>query len=121
MKFISLIFLSILSFQLLATTPREAFDLAKKGKAVLVDVREENEIKEGMVEGAKWFPLSKIENDPSWKKEFTALTQNKKIFLYCRSGARSGKVESILKAQKIDSENIGGYLQLKDVLPSVNP
>ena len=117
----SALLLSILSFQLFAASPKDAFALAKKGTAVLIDVREENEIKEGMIEGAKWFPLSKIETDPTWKKEFTALTKDKKIFLYCRTGRRSEKVESLLKEQRIDSENIGGYLELKDVLPSVVP
>jgi rhodanese-related sulfurtransferase len=121
MKIISLLFLGILSFQVLATSPREALQLVKSGKAVLVDVREENEIKDGMIESAKWFPLSKIESDTNWKNDFTALTRDKKIFLYCRSGNRSEKVETILRNYKIESENIGGYLELKNQLPSVTP
>jgi phage shock protein E len=121
MKIISLIFFSILSFELFATTPKEAFELTKSGKAVIVDVREENEIKEGMIKHAIWFPLSKFESDSKWKNEFLALTNDKKIYLYCRTGKRSEKVRTILRDKKIPSENIGGYLELKDVLPSVKP
>ncbi len=114
---IFVIFFFTISFQLFATSPKDAFALAKKGKAVLVDVREKDEIKEGMVKGAKWFPLSKIETDPDWKKEFTSFSKGKEVFLYCRSGKRSGKVESVLKKEKIEAENIGGYLELQKVLP----
>lgn len=121
MKFISTVLVSLFSFSIFATTPQEAFDLSQKGKAVLIDVREKEELQDGMVKGAKWFPLSKIENDSNWKKEFTPIAKDKKIFLYCRSGRRSEKVEALLKELKFDAENIGGYQDLKDILPSVKP
>jgi rhodanese-related sulfurtransferase len=100
-----------------AITPKEAFQLSKSGKGILVDVREENEVKEGMIEGAVWFPMSKISSDKNWKNEFQKLTGGKQVFLYCRSGNRSGKVKDLLKTEGITSENIGGIMTLKDELP----
>jgi len=97
--------------------PRIAYEQASKGKAVIIDVRESDEIKSGMINKAKWFPLSKIEQDKEWKKDFLKLTKNKKIYLHCRSGKRSEKVKKILNSQGIASENLGGYEELKNILP----
>lgn len=96
-----------------ATDPQTIRSLVQKDKAVIVDVREKDEIDAGMIKDAKWFPLSKIQTDPNWEKDFENITQGKKVFLYCRSGNRSGKVMDLLKKNGIDSENIGGYEALK--------
>jgi rhodanese-related sulfurtransferase len=117
---VSLIALLSLNVQA-ATSPEVAYKLSQESKAVLVDVREASEIKEGMVKTAKWFPMSRIESDKNWKKDFVAMTEGKKIFLYCRTGNRSGKVQTILKENNIESENIGGFMTLKDELPSIKP
>lgn len=102
-------FLFLFPFLVQATTSiKEVNEMVKSGKAILVDVREENEVKEGMLEKATWYPLSKIEKDKNWE-----LAKDKKVFLYCRSGRRSGKVHELLKAKGIASENIGGYEELK--------
>ena len=116
MKMVLFIIFALLSFYVLA-----AYQNAKEGKAVIVDVREESEIKEGMVDLAISFPLSKIENDSNWKNEFTQLTKGKVIYLYCRSGARSGKVKAILKDNKIESETLGGFMTLGSFLPTKKP
>lgn len=122
MKRFTAVLLTVLGLNTFAaTTPREAYEMSQRGKAVLVDVREADEIKDGMINNAKWFPLSKIQNDRNWKKEFVAMAGEKKIFLYCRTGNRSGQVKSLLKDHNIQSENIGGYLTLKDELPSTRP
>jgi phage shock protein E len=102
-----------------ATTPKDAYSMVKSGRAVIVDVREADEIKDGMIEKATWLPMSKINANEDWLKEFKQTTKDKKIFLYCRSGNRSGKVQTLLKAKGIESENIGGYEALKTDLPSV--
>lgn len=104
-----------------ATTPeeaKEAYSLVQSGKAVFIDVREEDEIKSGMIEKASWIPLSKIQADESWKEELLKTSKDKKIFLYCRSGNCSGKAQSILKEKGIPSVNIGGYESLKTILPT---
>lgn len=121
MKIIALVFFTLVSFYVFAFSPKEAYEQAKSGKAVLIDVREENEIKEGMVDLALWFPLSKIENDPKWKDDFIKLTSGKTIYLYCRSGTRSGKVKILLRDIKIESENLGGFMTLGSILPIKKP
>ena len=95
------------------TSTKEVYELVNSGKAIIIDVREENEIKEGMLDKATWYPLSKIEKDKTWEQEIPKLAKDKKVFLYCRSGRRSGKVNDLLKAKGINSENIGGYEELK--------
>lgn len=121
MKKILLTIVALFSFYVFAYNPKEAFVLVKEGKAIFVDVREENEIKEGMIENAIWFPLSKFESQKNWKDEFLKLTNGKKIFLYCRSGARSGRVKSLLKEVNVEAENIGGYMTLGTILPTKKP
>lgn len=109
---------SILSLSAVASVdPASAYREAKSGKAVIIDVREAEELAPGMVEGAKWFPLSKVKTDPKWKAEFLKLAQDKKIYLYCRSGNRSGQVQEILRKDGIKSDNLGGFQTLKALLP----
>lgn len=121
MKKLFTMLLSMLSMTVLASDPKTAYDMQKQGKAVIVDVREADELKPGMIEGAKWFPFSKVQNEKNWKDDFLKQTEGKKIFLYCRSGNRSGKVQNALKDYGISSENIGGYETLKNILPMTNP
>lgn len=91
--------------------------MVQNGEAVIIDVREKDEVKSGRIKDAKWFALSKISNDKNWKNEFIKIVEGKKIFLYCRSGRRSEKVMTILKENGITSENIGGYEDLKKMIP----
>jgi rhodanese-related sulfurtransferase len=119
MKKLLTLLLSFFTFTAIsATTPKEAYSLAQKGEAVIVDVREQDEIKLGMIKDAKWFPLSKVLNDKKWKEDFVKVADGKTIFLHCRSGKRSEKVLNILKDNGIASENIGGYETLKNILPT---
>lgn len=101
--------------------PKNTYEQVKKGNTVLIDVREADEIKTGMIQKAIWFPMSKITSGSEWKPEFQKMTAGKKISLYCRSGNRSGKVQEILKQNGIESENLGGYQTLKDILPTKTP
>lgn len=122
MKKIIALFLSLLSLNSVAgIDPKMAYEQVKKGDAVLIDVREADEIKSGMIKDALWFPMSKITAGYDWKGEFQEMTKGKKIYLHCRSGARSEKVMNILKQNGIDSENLGGYITLKNVLPIGEP
>jgi rhodanese-related sulfurtransferase len=94
---------------------KPAYDLLLAGKAVFIDVREESEVKEGMIKGALWIPLSKIEENKSAEVEkIKNLGKNKQVFLYCRSGNRSGKVKSYLQDAGQLSVNLGGYSSLVD-------
>lgn len=121
MKKLLIMILALVGLTAHAVTPKEAYELSKSGKGILIDVREEHEVKEGMIEGAKWFPMSKIKEDKNWKKDFQSLVADKQVFLYCRSGNRSGQVKEILQKEGIKSENIGGMMTLKDELPVKKP
>lgn len=117
MKKLIVMILTALSLNAFSTDPKTAYDMVQKGEAVIIDVREEDEIKSGMIKNAKWFPLSKITKDKTWKEDLKKLVGDKTIFLHCRSGARSEKAMNILKENGITSENIGGYESLKKILP----
>lgn len=101
--------------------PKSVYQMVNKGEAILIDVREEDEIKQGMIKKAHWVALSKMSSNTNWKDDFLALSKGKKIFLYCRSGVRSGKALKILEENSIASENLGGFLTLKEILPVYKP
>ena len=91
--------------------PKEAHELANRGQAVIVDVREEHELREtGQVAGSWWLPTSKMHADePEWKGFLARLPKEKKIAVYCRSGQRSGRVSEYLKLEGFDAVNLGGF------------
>lgn len=94
-----------------AMSPMEAMGELRNDFAVLVDVREDSEIKEsGMAEPAKWMPTSKINaNDPEWQKFVQQLPKDKRIVFYCAAGGRAGKVAELLSSQGFRTANIGGF------------
>jgi rhodanese-related sulfurtransferase len=116
MKLITLVllFVSLASF---ATSPQEAYSRMKAGKAVIIDVREKEEVEKEMIDGALWFPMSKIESNDAWKPEFEKVANGKEIFLYCRSGRRSGNVQKILETNNVKAQNLGGIETLRETLP----
>ncbi len=72
--------------------------------AVVIDVRTDMEFAEGHVEGSKNIPLNVIGSQIDKIKKL-----NKPIITCCRSGARSGSAESILKQNGIDVINGGPW------------
>lgn len=95
-------------------SPREGLVLLKAGKAVIIDVRELDEIKEGKVLDAKWIPLSGLqEGSAEVKKSVEQLDRGKELLLYCHSGNRSDKAGRMLQDQGFKARNLGGYDDLK--------
>lgn len=116
--FILYLFLTALS-AFAFSDPKSALAEARAGKAILVDVREKHEIEQGMVNDALWLPLSTIEQNDSWKKDFRKTVENKKIYLYCRSGKRAERVKELFKKDKLSAHNLGGYedlIKIKDTI-----
>lgn len=72
--------------------------------AVVIDVRTEMEFAEGHVHGSKNIPLNLIGSQINDIKKL-----NKPIITCCRSGARSGSAEGILKQNGIDVINGGPW------------
>jgi len=91
--------------------PKEAYGLLQNRLAILVDVREEQELKEsGIAEGAAWMPTSKIsENHADWTNFKKSLSKDKQVIFYCRSGARSGRVAELLAQEGFSTANAGGF------------
>lgn len=93
-----------------AVDPREADGMVRNRLAVLVDVREADEVKKtGKAVGAAWFPTSKVEADgEEWKQFKATLPKDKTIVLYCAKGGRAGKIAKKLAAEGFDTGNMGG-------------
>jgi rhodanese-related sulfurtransferase len=109
-----LLLFSTLTFA--AIDPTAAYQSVVRGESVIVDVREKHELVDGMIANALWFPTSKLEKS-DWVTDFQKLSGKKKIFLYCRSGTRAEKVRGALAKHGITSENLGGFEDLRRVLP----
>ena len=74
---------------------------SKLGTAVLVDVRDDKEVAEGMIQGAKHFEYKKVINEDGTLKSKEKLaklfseagiTKDKEIILYCATSVRAGIV-----------------------------
>lgn len=78
---------------------------AKDTDVLIIDVRTEAEWNTGYLENAIHIPLDTIEKNIT----LTEPDKNKEIYLYCRSGNRSGKATSILQNLGYKNvTNIGG-------------
>ena len=74
----------------------------KSGDAVLVDVREDDEVANAAVATAKLLPMSHVGVDAY--PDFGA----KKVVVMCHSGARSARVTAALAARGVEAFNLKG-------------
>lgn len=103
-------------------TPAEADAAIKAGTAVLVDVREPAEWQAGVAAPATLLPLSDLRATRKHWGPFLAGHREKRILLYCHSGARSGMAAATLKAEGFDTANLGGFSNWTDSgLPARRP
>lgn len=92
-------------------TAIEAHKMVQQDRAILVDVRERNEVEKGLAMQAQWMPLSEMENDNLRYIDFlNHLPKNKTIILYCASGKRAKKAQRKLEDRGYQTENIGGFV-----------
>jgi rhodanese-related sulfurtransferase len=101
---------------------KAAAELVAKGTATVVDVREQDEVEDGMAKPAQWFPMSKME-DPKALSEFLSKVPKKnKIIFYCAAGGRAGRVAQKAQALGYAVANMGGYESwVKAGLPTRKP
>ncbi|NQW41244.1 MAG: rhodanese-like domain-containing protein [Cryomorphaceae bacterium] len=95
------------------------FELESK-KGVLVDVRTESEVADGMIAKAMHVDFY----GPNFLSEMEALGNNKPLYLYCRSGGRSAQALDMLKAAGFTRVHHleGGFMAWKaSGKPSVQP
>lgn len=73
-------------------------------KAILLDVRTDEEVKLGKIEGAVHIPLAEIRN------RLDELNKDKEIWVYCQAGQRGYYAERILTQSGFQVKNLsGGY------------
>lgn len=102
-------------FSKIYISPADTIKAVESGQGILVDVREKDEVDAGMIQGAKWIPLSGIrENSAEAKAELSKIDRSKEVLLYCRSGTRSGKAATLLEKQGFKVRNAGGFSGLVD-------
>jgi rhodanese-related sulfurtransferase len=93
-------------------SPAHASKLIATDRAVLVDVREPSEWADtGVATPAVLLPKSDFDGAQKEWKPFLEKNADKEIILYCRSGARSGRIAAALAKQGFKTSNSGG---LKD-------
>ncbi len=81
--------------------------LSANPNAILIDVREWDEIKASAPSVGKAFPMSEI--DPNTFAESCGVSKKQPIFLFCRSGNRSMRVATVLsEAGFTDLTNVEG-------------
>lgn len=85
--------------------------LLEKEEIQLLDVRSPKEIEQGFIKTAKF--ANYFDND-FYEQASKQLDKSKVVYLYCRSGNRSGKSAKILQEKGYNVYNVlGGYNQWK--------
>lgn len=110
--FVSFLFINCGQKQEINTiTTLELKQLLVKEKIQLVDVRTPKEVAQGSIETALFVNYF----DTNFAvKTANKLDKNKPVYLYCRSGNRSGKAAVILKEKGFKVYNVlGGYNKWK--------
>ena len=106
---------------LIAQSPKVDAATLKKirtGKAYLVDVRTPEEFNSGHLKFAKNINY----NGSDFKAQIAKLDKSKPVYLYCRSGNRSGKAADTMAAMGFATfYNIGGIEKLKQEGFPVDP
>lgn len=102
----AILFLSLTGISRAGDHTKDSLQTVKQGvasqKAVLVDVRENDEWKEGHIKGAKHLPLSQLQKGVNKEQLKQVLPEGKIIYLYCAAGGRCLKAADLLKKQGLD-------------------
>jgi rhodanese-related sulfurtransferase len=89
-----------------ADVPKDSLDEVKKNlaenKAVLLDVREESEWKQGHLKQAHLLPLSKIKAGADPKDTVKDLKKDTIIYCHCKAGKRAVEAANLLKKKGYD-------------------
>ena len=87
----------------------EAQARVKAGTAVLVDVREPGEWRDGVAAPASLLPMSDFRGARKQWDGFLRSNKDKELILYCASGMRSGSLAMALKKEGFKAANLGGF------------
>ena len=84
-------------------TAKEVEQQLSEGKELnIIDVREDDEVAEGMIPGAKHIALGTVE------ERANELDKDQSYIMVCRSGGRSGRASQILEEKGYDVTNMEG-------------
>lgn len=87
-------------------TPKEVEKMIDDKEIIIIDVREDEEVAQGIIEKAKHIPLGDI------PEAVADLDKNKSYILVCRSGARSMNASKYMDEQGFKVSNMkGGMLE----------
>ena len=79
------------------------------GKAILVDVRRDDEWHSGHAKSAIHLSVDRI-----MAGELPTKNKDTKVYLYCASGGRAGMAANALKTKGFTTENLGGLSNWKN-------
>ena len=100
-------------------SPLEAQKLMTANQAVVVDVRELDEVITGTIKNSINIPMSLMSNNKlSFDNQIEKLPKDKTVIVFCRSGRRSGIVGNILLKKGFKVLNLGGYEDWKSAIPN---
>jgi rhodanese-related sulfurtransferase len=85
-------------------TPAQAVQLINKEDALILDIREDNELAQGSIRGAKHYALSVLKQRINELKQYA----DKPVIAYCKLGNRSNEACNILR-----QNNFANVLSLK--------
>ncbi len=89
-----------------AISVQEASELAESGDAIILDVREPDELAAKAIDGATHLPLSEM------RDRYTELPGDKRLMVICDSGVRSAFVTEMLQNSGYeDTVNVSGGMQ----------
>lgn len=89
-------------------SPKTALEGVNSKKAIVIDVREADEVAHGKVQDAHVFPTSKV-GSPAWDQFVSSLPKDKEIYTYCAVGGRADTVAEALRAKGFKASSTGGY------------
>ena len=95
----------------------------KAGTAVIIDVREAEEVKAGKAAPAIWLATSEIKSqNEHYKQVLKGLDPKKEVVVYCAAGGRAGKFAKELEAKGFKTANMGGFASWQEAgLPVTKP
>lgn len=95
----------------LFTKDNSAILQAMEKGAVIIDVRNPNEFKQGHIQGSKNIPVNEIRSKVEMIRKW-----NKPVITVCLSGGRSAAAKSVLSSAGIEVYNGGPWYSLRKII-----
>ncbi len=95
----------------LFTKDNSAMIAAIEKGAIIIDVRNPNEFRQGHIQGSKNIPVNEIRSKVEMIRKW-----NKPVITVCLSGGRSAAAKSVLSAAGIEVYNGGPWYSLQKII-----